>query len=96
MRSKPAAESFARARGRPSHGATARSRAGATLTQAYNADQLTAAQDGPLSPDNLDVTKRVAMINEDGTAGASPADRQAGTDVTTGSRDDMDRRNRDG
>ena len=36
------------------------------------------------------------MINEDGTAGASPADRQAGTDVTTGSRDDMDRRNRDG
>jgi hypothetical protein len=70
--------------------------AGATLTQAYNADQLTAAQDGPLSPDNLDVTKRVAMINEDGTAGASPADRQAGTDVTTGSRDDMDRRNRDG
>ena len=70
--------------------------AGATLTQAYNADQLTAGQDGPLSPDNLDVTKRFAMINEDGTAGASPAERQAGTDVTTGSRDDMDRRNRDG
>src|SRR5215211_291971 len=70
--------------------------AGATLTQAYNADQLTPAQDGPLSPDNLDVTKRFAMINEDGTAGGSPTDREAGTDVTTGSRDDMDRRNRDG
>ena len=70
--------------------------AGATLTQAYNADQLTPAQDGPLSPDNLDVTKRFAMINEDGTAGASVADRKAGTDLTTGSRDDMDRRNRDG
>jgi hypothetical protein len=70
--------------------------AGATLMQAYNADQLTAAQDGPVSPDNLDVTKRFAMINEDGTAGASVADRQAGTDLTTGSRDDMDRRNRDG
>src|SRR5215210_491419 len=69
---------------------------GATLTQTYNADQLTPAQDGPLSPDNLDVTKRFAMINEDGTAGGSVADRQAGTDVTTGSRDDMDRRNRDG
>jgi hypothetical protein len=63
--------------------------AGATLTQAYNADQLTAAQDGPLSPDNLDVTKRFAMINEDGTAGST-------TDGTTGSRDDMERRNRDG
>lgn len=70
--------------------------AGATLTQAYNADQLTPAQDGPLSPDNLDLTKEHAFINEDGTAGASPSQRQAGTDVTTGSRDDMDRRNRDG
>jgi secreted PhoX family phosphatase len=64
--------------------------AGATLTQMYNADQLTAAQDGPLSPDNLDVTKRFVIINEDGTSG-SP-----GVDGTTGSRDDMDRRNRDG
>ena len=63
--------------------------AGATLTQAYNADQLTPAQDGPLSPDNLDITKRFAMINEDGTAGSA-------ADGTTGSRDDMDRRDRDG
>ena len=70
--------------------------AGATLTQTYNADQLTPAQDGPLSPDNLDVRKRFAMINEDGTAGGSPDDRKAGTDPTTGSRDDMDRRDRDG
>ena len=54
---------------------------GARLTQAYNADQLTAQQDGPLSPDNLDATKRFVIINEDGTAG---------------SRDDMERRNRDG
>ena len=63
--------------------------AGARLTQAYNADQLTATQDGPLSPDNLDVTKRFVIINEDGTAGSA-------ADGTTGSRDDMDRRNRDG
>jgi hypothetical protein len=62
---------------------------GARLTQAYNADQLTAAQDGPLSPDNLDVTKRFVIINEDGTAGSA-------ADGTTGSRDDMDRRDRDG
>ena len=32
-----------------------------TLTQAYNADQLTAAEDGPLSPDNLAVTKRFVV-----------------------------------
>jgi hypothetical protein len=70
--------------------------AGATATQMYNADQLSAAQDGPLSPDNIDVTERFIVVNEDGTAGASPAARQAGTDLTTGSRDDMDRRNRDG
>jgi hypothetical protein len=61
---------------------------GARLTQAYNADQLTAAQDGPLSPDNLYVTKRFVIINEDGTGGG-PGD-------GTGSRDDMERRNRDG
>ncbi|HEY6691374.1 MAG TPA: alkaline phosphatase PhoX [Solirubrobacteraceae bacterium] len=61
---------------------------GARLTQAYNADQLTAAQDGPLSPDNLYVTKRFVIINEDGTGGA-PGD-------GTGSRDDIERRNRDG
>jgi hypothetical protein len=64
--------------------------AGANLTQAYNADQLTPAQDGPLSPDNVTVTKRHILVNEDGTAGAAPP----GTG--TGSRDDMDRRNRDG
>ena len=63
--------------------------AGATITQAYNADQLTPAQDGPLSPDNLTVGKRFVTINEDGTAGSAG-------DGTTGSRDDMDRRNRDG
>jgi hypothetical protein len=62
---------------------------GATLYQAYNADQLQAAEDGPLSPDNLDIGKRFAIINEDGTAGAA-------ADGSTGSRDDMDRRNRDG
>jgi Bacterial protein of unknown function (DUF839) len=61
---------------------------GALLTQAYNADQLTAAQDGPLSPDNLTVTKRFVMINEDGTGGGPPGG--------TGSRDDMEARNRDG
>jgi hypothetical protein len=60
------------------------------MTQTYNADQLTPAQDGPLSPDNLDVTKRFVIVNEDGTSGSPPAD------GTTGSRDDMDRRNRDG
>lgn len=63
--------------------------AGARITQVYNADQLTAAQDGPLSPDNLTVGKRFVAINEDGTAGSA-------SDGTTGSRDDMDRRNRDG
>ena len=62
--------------------------AGATLTQAYNADQLVFPQDGPLSPDNIDVTKRFVAINEDGTGGGAPGG--------TGSRDDMDARNRDG
>jgi hypothetical protein len=62
--------------------------AGATLTQAYNADQLTAAEDGPLSPDNLAVTERFVAINEDGTGGGAPGG--------TGSRDDMAARNRDG
>jgi hypothetical protein len=62
--------------------------AGATLTQAYNADQLTPAQDGPLSPDNVTVTKRAVFINEDGTGGGAPGG--------TGSRDDMAARNRDG
>ncbi len=62
--------------------------AGATLTQTYNADQLSPAQDGPLSPDNIDVTKRSVFINEDGTGGGAPGG--------TGSRDDMAARNRDG
>jgi len=62
--------------------------AGATLTQAYNADQLVLPQDGPLSPDNLAVTKRFVAINEDGTGGGAPGG--------TGSRDDMSARNRDG
>jgi hypothetical protein len=61
---------------------------GVTLTQAYNADQLTPTQDGPLSPDNLAATKRFIAINEDGTGGGAPGG--------TGSRDDMERRNRDG
>jgi Alkaline phosphatase PhoX len=61
---------------------------GATLTQRYNADQLTAQQDGPLSPDNVTVTKRFIAVNEDGTGGGSPGG--------TGSRDDMNARNRDG
>jgi hypothetical protein len=63
--------------------------AGARITQAYNADQLTAAQDGPFGPDNVTVTKRSIVVNEDGTAGVA-------AEGTTGSRDDMDRRNRDG
>lgn len=54
---------------------------GARLKQAYNADQLSSAQDGPLSPDNLDVAKRFVIIDEDGTSA---------------SRDDMESRNRDG
>ena len=62
--------------------------AGATIKQAYNADQLTAQQDGPLSPDNVTVTKRFVAINEDGTGGA--------VGDGTGSRDDMEARNRDG
>jgi hypothetical protein len=62
--------------------------AGATLTQAYNADQLVFPQDGPLSPDNVAVTKRFVAINEDGTGGGAPGG--------TGSRDDMGARNRDG
>jgi hypothetical protein len=61
---------------------------GATLTQRYNADQLTAQQDGPLSPDNVTVTKRHIFVNEDGTGGGAPGG--------TGSRDDMAARNRDG
>jgi hypothetical protein len=62
--------------------------AGATLTQAYNADQLVFPQDGPLSPDNLAVTERFVAINEDGTGGGAPGG--------TGSRDDITARNRDG
>jgi Alkaline phosphatase PhoX len=54
---------------------------GARLTQAYSADDLTAAEDGPLSPDNVTVTKRSIVVNEDGTSS---------------SRDDMETRDRDG
>jgi hypothetical protein len=61
---------------------------GARLTQMYNADQLVFPEDGPLSPDNVTVTKRVIAINEDGTGGGAPGG--------TGSRDDMEARNRDG
>jgi len=63
---------------------------GATIKQVYNADQLGPGQDGPLTPDNVDVTRNYIFINEDGTSG-SPDD-----DGTTGSRDDLDARNRDG
>src|SRR6185503_1954599 len=61
---------------------------GATVSQVYNADQLTSAQDGPLSPDNVTVTKRYIFVNEDGTGGGAPGG--------TGSRDDIEARNRDG
>jgi secreted PhoX family phosphatase len=54
---------------------------GARLTQAYSADDLTSAEDGPLSPDNVTVTKRSIVVNEDGTSS---------------SRDDMEARDRDG
>jgi hypothetical protein len=46
--------------------------AGARLTQAYSADDLTAQEDGPLSPDNVTVTKRSIVINEDGTSASRP------------------------
>jgi hypothetical protein len=42
------------------------------LTQAYNADQLTESQDGPMSPDNLDVTRRFVVVQEDGTGASRP------------------------
>jgi Bacterial protein of unknown function (DUF839) len=61
---------------------------GATLTQTYSADDLAASEDGPLSPDNVTVTKRHIFVNEDGTGGGAPGG--------TGSRDDMEARNRDG
>jgi secreted PhoX family phosphatase len=55
--------------------------AGAKLTQAYSADDLTATEDGPLSPDNVTVTKRSIVVNEDGTSASRSA---------------MEARNRDG
>jgi hypothetical protein len=55
--------------------------AGAKLTQAYSADDLTATEDGPLSPDNVTVTKRSIVVDEDGTSASRPA---------------MEARNRDG
>jgi hypothetical protein len=59
---------------------------GATVTQEYNADEP--GPDGPISPDNVAVTKRYIFVNEDGTGGGAPGG--------TGSRDDMNARNRDG
>jgi hypothetical protein len=61
---------------------------GAMLTQTYSADDLTAGEDGPLSPDNVTVTNSHIFINEDGTGGGAPGG--------TGSRDDMEARDRDG
>ena len=54
-----------------------------TLTQSYNADQVSelGQPDGPLSPDNVDVGQGYVAINEDGHAG---------------SEDDMLARDRDG
>jgi len=45
---------------------------GARLTQAYSADDLSSAEDGPLSPDNVAVTKRSIVVNEDGTSLSRP------------------------
>jgi hypothetical protein len=42
------------------------------LTQAFNADQMTPAEDGPMSPDNLDVTRHFVVVQEDGTGASRP------------------------
>ncbi len=55
--------------------------ADASLTTMYNADLLTPAEDGPMSPDNVDVKGRWIAINEDGTGNSRPQ---------------MEARNRDG
>jgi hypothetical protein len=54
---------------------------GATLTQVYNADQVPAGADGPVSPDNLEADRGRLVLNEDGTGS---------------SRDDLEARGRDG
>ena len=45
---------------------------GARLTQAYSANDLSSTEDGPLSPDNVTVTKRSIVVNEDGTSASRP------------------------
>lgn len=55
--------------------------ADARLTTLLNADLFTPAQDGPMSPDNVDVRGNWIAIDEDGTANSRP---------------EMEARNRDG
>ncbi len=55
--------------------------AGAELTTMYNADMTTPATDGPLASDNIDVSGRWIVINEDPTTAVKP---------------DLTARNRDG
>jgi hypothetical protein len=43
-----------------------------TMTQAFNPDQMTPAQDGPMTPDNLDLTGRWVAVQEDGTSASRP------------------------
>jgi hypothetical protein len=53
----------------------------ARLTIAYNADTVIAqGGDIAISPDNLDVSERYVMINEDGTADSRPAMAAKGRD----------------
>jgi hypothetical protein len=47
-------------------------RAGAVLTQEFNPDELAPDEDGPLTPDNLDVTGRWIVDQEDGTGASRP------------------------
>jgi Bacterial protein of unknown function (DUF839) len=46
--------------------------ADAQLTTLYNADLLQPDEDGPMSPDNVDVSGHWIAINEDGTANSRP------------------------
>jgi hypothetical protein len=53
----------------------------ATLTIAYNADQVIAAgSDIAISPDNMDASKRYLMISEDGTSQSRPVMASKGRD----------------
>ncbi len=53
----------------------------ATLTIAYNADQVIAAGgDIAISPDNMDASKRYLMISEDGTSQSRPVMASKGRD----------------